>query len=101
MCTDGLRRSADDLRTAHRASLHYLGYLYIHEVDELIQKHAQQLKMIGKEWIRLISNKEHQLNYFACLVWVSMMAMIENGKDDPDEILDQDARNKIANYALS
>ncbi|HIU12455.1 MAG TPA: hypothetical protein IAD15_00040 [Candidatus Fimiplasma intestinipullorum] len=88
-----------ELRIVRR--FHYLGYLYIHEVDELIQKHAQQLKMIGKEWIRLISNKEHQLNYFACLVWVSMMAMIENGKDDPDEILDQDARNKIANYALS
>lgn len=88
-----------ELRIVRR--FHYLGYLYIHEVDELIQKHAQQLEMIGKEWIRLISNKEHQLNYFACLVWVSMMAMIENGKDDPDEILDQDARNKIANYALS
>lgn len=88
-----------ELRIVRR--FHYLGYLYIHEVDELVQKHEQQLYMIGKEWIRLVSTKDQKLNYFACLVWVSMMAMIENGKDDPDEILDKDARNKIANYTLN
>lgn len=80
---------------------HYLGYLYIHEVDDCVRKHEQQLRMIGNEWIRMVQSKDQKLNYFACLIWVSMMTIIENGKDDPDEIFDQDARNKIANYALS
>ena len=70
-----------ELRLVRR--FHTLGYLYIHELEEDLEKDSLEIIELGKHFISHLSS----INGYMVLVWLSMYAFIRDGKDDPDQLM--------------
>ena len=67
----------------------FLGYLYIHELDEFINKYKKEIEWVSRE--RIENQKEDQiLNIYSLLVWVSVVMLIANKVADPEDIFTSD-----------
>lgn len=80
--------------------LNYMGYGYIHELDELICTHERQIRFIAKTWMELLVKDKVSFNYYLCVVWITICNMMETGNKDIDEFINKETIEKIENSEI-
>lgn len=75
--------------------LNYMGYGYIHELDELLKTHEQQIRFISKTWLDLAKKDKTTINYYVCLVWIAICNMMEIGDENVTDLINRETIKKI------
>lgn len=65
----------------------YMGYGYIHEIDELIGTLHKKIEFVGNMMMDWIVKDGGQVNYYICLIWVAICNMMENDDERITEII--------------
>ena len=75
--------------------LNYMGFGYIHELDELLKTHHQQIDFVSRTWTEAASRNKNTINYYACLIWLTVCGLVENGDNTVNEIVNKELLDKI------
>lgn len=77
--------------------LNYMGYGYIHELDDLLKTHEKQIRFISKTWVELFMKEKGSMNYYTCLIWIAVCNMMEIGDEDVNELINEEVIEKAKN----
>ncbi|MFR1449223.1 MAG: GTP pyrophosphokinase family protein [Beduini sp.] len=75
--------------------LNYMGFGYIHELDELLKTHHQQIDFVSRTWTEVTSRNKNTINYYVCLIWLTVCGLVENGDNTVNEIVNKELLDKI------
>lgn len=75
--------------------LNYMGFGYIHELDGLLHSHEKQIKFISRKWMEFVTRDKTSVNYFACLIWLTVCSLVENGDSTVNEMINNELLEKI------
>ncbi|MBS5114393.1 MAG: hypothetical protein KHY88_01620 [Erysipelotrichaceae bacterium] len=75
--------------------LNYMGFGYIHELDELLKTHHQQIDFVSRTWTEVASRNKNTINYYVCLIWLTVCGLVENGDNTVNEIVNKELLDKI------
>lgn len=75
--------------------LNYMGFGYIHELDELLKTHHQQIDFVSRTWTEGASRNKNTINYYVCLIWLTVCGLVENGDNTVNEIVNKELLDKI------
>lgn len=68
---------------------HYMGYTYINELDDFVDKHLKEIEWLARERVDNYGN--NTLNIYNVLVWVSLVMLANEGANDPEEIFTKES----------
>ncbi len=57
--------------------LNYMGYGYIHELEDLLNTHKVQIDIISQKWMEYIVMRKNTINYYVCVIWLTVCGLIE------------------------
>ncbi len=73
---------------------HYMGYTYIHELDDFVEHRYNEIEWLAKD--RIQSLKLHQvINIYNVLVWISLVMLAVEGASDPENIFTQESIERL------
>lgn len=81
--------------------LNYMGFGYIHELDELITKQEQQIRFVASTWMEFVLRNKKTLNYYLCLIWIVINSMLLDGNEEVKELMNKDVFEKISKNVLN
>lgn len=73
-----------ELRVVKR--FHNLGYMYVHELDEFIIENRDNIVNFAQSKLRFLEKNKH-FNPYDIFVWVSLIMLLNQGVDDPENII--------------
>lgn len=73
-----------ELRVVKR--FHNLGYMYVHELDEFIIENRDNIVNFAQSKLRFLEKNKY-FNPYDIFVWVSLIMLLNQGVDDPENII--------------
>ncbi len=74
--------------------LHYMGYTYINELDDFVIDHEHEIEWLARE--KMDNFKRGQtLNIYTILVWISLVMLMKEGINDPEDIFTTESIKQI------
>ena len=73
-----------ELRVVKR--FHNLGYMYVHELDEFIIENRDNIVNFAQSMLRFLEKNKY-FNPYDIFVWVSLIMLLNQGVDDPENII--------------
>ena len=97
----GVKLDIDDnlitqTKLIHR--MHYMGYTYINELDEFVHKNIHSIQWIFHQHLSIFHEGD-SFNPLYLLVWISMIMLVEQGINDPEEIFNREVVDKVRDLA--
>lgn len=97
----GVKLDIDDnlitqTKLIHR--MHYMGYTYINELDEFVHKNIHSIQWIFHQHLSTFHEGD-SFNPLYLLVWISMIMLVEQGINDPEEIFNREVVDKVRDLA--
>lgn len=86
-----------ELRIVRR--FHYLGFHYIHELDNYVSDNYNDIKIIASELCKHLKVNQ-TINYYNILIWISLSMFKKEGLNDPDELLSKELIERIQSYSI-
>lgn len=74
---------------------HYMGYTYIHELDDFVQKNIKEIEDLSRERVIEYGRKE-SVNIYQVLVWLSLVMLAKEGVKDPEDIFSPEVIENLA-----
>jgi len=84
-------------RMIHR--LHYMGYTYIHELDEFVEKHIKEIEWLARERIENFK-VDHIFNIYNVLVWISLVMLANENANDPEDIYPEETIKRLKDLRI-
>lgn len=78
---------------------HYMGYTYIHELDDFVDNHLKEIEWLSREKIEGYEN-QRKVNIYQVLVWISLVMLAVEGLNDPEKIFSKSAIQQFKNNLL-
>ena len=78
--------------------MHYMGYTYINELDEFVHKNMHSIQWVFHQHLSTF-NVGDVSNPLYLLVWISMIMLVEQGINDPEEIFNREVVDKVRDLA--
>lgn len=69
---------------------HYMGYTYIHELDEFVENHMNEIEWLSREKVEN-HDDNRRLNIYHVLVWISLVMLASDGTNDPEDIFTKES----------
>lgn len=76
---------------------HYMGYTYIHELDDFVQKNVEQIQSLSRERVGLYGKKE-RINIYNVLIWISLVMLAKDGLKDPEDIFSNEVIEDLTKF---
>lgn len=76
---------------------HYMGYTYIHELDDFVQKNFQDIEELSRQRI-IDHNEKERINIYNILVWISLVMLVKEGLKDPEDIFSEEVIEGLSKF---
>lgn len=76
---------------------HYMGYTYIHELDDFVQKNFQDIEELSRQRI-IDHNEKERINIYNILVWISLVMLVKEGLRDPEDIFSEEVIEGLSKF---
>ena len=73
---------------------HYMGYSYIHELDDFVNHHSQEIEELSRERLETMQ-KDKLINIYQILVSISLIMLASEGVSDPENIFTNESIEKL------
>lgn len=75
--------------------MNYLGYLDVPELNEFMEGNYDTICVLGEQWCKYISKDKDEVNFYACLLWINLVMLIESEQGSIDELLTKELIDKV------
>lgn len=72
----------------------FLGYNYINELDDFVEKHQKEIEWLSRERVENMHDNK-TLNIYSILIWISLAMLASEGSDDPEDIFSNESIEKM------
>ena len=73
---------------------HYMGYRYIHELDNFVEKYITEIEWISRNRIERF-NDDNKMNIYIVFIWISLVMLSIEGSHDPENIFPEDVIKEL------
>jgi len=77
--------------------MNYLGYLDVPELNEFMEGNYDAITFLGENWCKYISTNKDEINYYACLLWINLVMLVQQEEGSIEAIMSQEF---IGNHRL-
>ncbi|MDE6953847.1 MAG: hypothetical protein K2P09_08560 [Erysipelotrichales bacterium] len=76
---------------------HYMGYTYIHELDDFVRDHVKEIEELSRQRI-IDHNEKERVNIYNVLVWISLVMLVREGLRDPEDIFSEEIIEGLSRF---